>query len=234
MAENKSQVIKLYKIISKDETYNFNKTFIEKLLYELNTFALSVTQKEINYIEINYNSRNWKSLPDFLKYLKSSKDNREIVYVNIFNELIQITYSNDLLNQIKPNFLGYIELILVVAKDCFSKKSLIKLIESINNLLSVDYGYSFELQKNQDVLTEVIEEKNIIRKIFANQTKKMIENKERWNERNLKLLEVRNGIIPQVYQFNIWNNTQKRNRKDKLNNEKVIEINPDLILFQIE
>ena len=68
-----SQVIKLYKIIQQNEAGNFNNKFIEKLLCQLNSFSVSETHQQLNYIEINYSSKNWKSLSSFLKYLETKK-----------------------------------------------------------------------------------------------------------------------------------------------------------------
>ena len=229
-----SQVIKLYKIIQQNEADNFNNKFIEKLLCELNSFSVSETHHQLNYIEINYSSKNWKSSSSFLKYLETKK-NKEIVYLHTLNSSISITYSNYLLNQTKREDVGYIEIIIAIAQEKFSEKSLIFLVKNIYDLLEIDYGYSFRLEENQDILTEIIEEKhNFIKRIFFNQTKLGIENLEKWNVRKLKLLEVKKGIIPKIYAFNFWNKTQWGKIENKENFKPIFEICSEMILTQPE
>jgi hypothetical protein len=229
-----SQVIKLYKIIQQNEADNFNNKFIEKLLCELNSFSVSEIHHQLNYIEINYSSKNWKSLSSFLKYLEIKK-NKEIVYLHTLNSSINITYSNYLLNQTKREDVGYIEIIITIAQEKFSENSLIFLVKNIYDLLEIDYGYSFRLEENQDILTEIIEKKhNFIKRIFFNQTKVGIENLEKWNERKLKLLEVKKGIIPKTYAFNFWNKTQWGKIENKENFKPIFEISSDMILTQQE
>lgn len=229
-----SQVIKLYKIIQQNEADNFNKKFFEKLLCELNSFSLSETHQQLNYIEINYSSKNWKSLSSFLKYLETKK-NKEIVYLHTLNSSINITYSNYLLNQTKGEDVGYIEIIIIIPQEKFSENSLILLVKNIYDLLEIDYGYSFRLEENQDILTEIIEKKhNFIKRIFFNQTKVGIENIEKWNERKLKLLEVKKGIIPKTYAFNFWNKTQWGKIENKENFKAIFEICSEMILTQPE
>jgi len=229
-----SQVIKLYKIIQQNEAGNFNNKFIEKLLCQLNSFSVSETHQQLNYIEINYSSKNWKSLSSFLKYLETKK-NKEIVYLHSLNSSINITYSNYLLNQTKREDVGYIEIIITIPQEKFSENSLILLVKNIYDLLEIDYGYSFILEENQDILTEIIEKRhNFIKRIFLNQTKVGIENLEKWNERKLKLLEVKKGIIPKTYAFNFWNKAQWGKIENQENFKPIFEISSEIILTQPE
>ena len=228
------QVIKLYKIITQSEADNFNNSFIEKLLCELNSFSVAETHQQLNYIEINYSSKNWKSLSSFLKYLETKK-NKEIVYLDTSNSSINITYSNYLLNQTKREDVGYIEIIITIPLENFSEKSLVLLIKNIYDLLEIDYGYSFRLEENQDIFSEIIEKKySLFNRIFLDQTKIRIENLEKWNERKLNLLEVKKGIIPKTYAFNFWNKAQWGKIENQENFKPIFEISSKIILTQPE
>lgn len=230
------KIIKLYKVISSDEVILFDMDFIRKLLTTYDDYV-SVTwlNEPISHIEINYSGRVWKTINSFFHYL--SQRNKEIVYLcaTSKNEKTSLFYTNELLNQIKPECYGLIELIIKV--DTQNMENLYSWIKNTCNFFHFDYGYCFDLRKNQDLLSEIIDNKSFFASVLSVfvVTKRISSMEiEKIKQRRKLLLQVRQGVIPQIYEINIWNNKQlERVMKEKLFINKTIKLNNNLNIVEL-
>lgn len=160
------KIIKLYKVISSDEVILFDMDFIRKLLTTYDNYVSATWLNEsVSHIEINYSGRAWKTINSFFHYL--SQHNKEIVDLSAAskNESTSLFYTNELLNQIKPECCGLIELIIETNNQ--NMENLYSLIKSIYDFYHFDYGYCFNLKKNQDLFSEVIDKKSFITSLFS-------------------------------------------------------------------
>ena len=225
------KIIKLYKVVTSDEVTLFDMDFIRKLLTTYDNYV-SVTwlNEPISHIEINYSGRAWKTINSFFHYI--SQQNKEIVYLcaTSKNEKTSLIYANDLLNQIKPDYYGLIE--LIVKADTLNMENLYSWIKNTCDFLHVDYGYCFDLHKNQDLFSEIIDNRSFFASIFKKRNN--LAEIEEIERRKKGLLQVKQGVIPRIYEINIWNNKQlEQAMKEKLFISKTIKLNNNLNIVEL-
>lgn len=230
------KIIKLYKVVSSDEVTLFDMDFIRKLLTTYDNYVSATWLNEsVSHIEINYSGRAWKTINSFFHYL--SQHNKEIVYLSAAskNESTSLFYTNELLNQIKPECCGLIDLIIETNNQ--NMENLYSLIKNISDFYHFDYGYCFDLRKNQDLLSEIIDNKSFFASVLSVfvVTKRISSMEiEKIKQRRKLLLQVRQGVIPQIYEINIWNNKQlERVMKEKLFINKTIKLNNNLNIVEL-
>jgi hypothetical protein len=232
LKKSKTTVIKIFKVVLDNEAEKFNKDFVKNLLVNCNDFFSLLFNQTINYIEINYNSRYWKSVKSFRQFLDTKNNLFEIVYLraHTVNSFSNVTYTNNLLNQIKRDEINFVDLIIELEMD-INNLTLDILQSFLNKLLGYydfDYGYCFPLLENQDSYTEIIQNKGFLKNIFG----KPLESKEKQLEKRFKrekeLLEVKNGVIPQIYPINILNNDQLK--KTNIESKNIITLDKNLSL----
>ena len=227
------KIIKLYKVISSDEVILFDMDFIRKLLTTYDNYVSATWLNEsVSHIEINYSGRAWKTINSFFHYL--SQHNKEIVYLSAAskNESTSLFYTNELLNQIKPECCGLIELIIETNNQ--NMENLYSLIKIINVFDHFDYGYCFNLKKNQDLFSEVIDKKSFITSLFSVTRRVTSVQIEATKRRREVLLQVKQGVIPQIYEINIWNNKQLEQAiKEKLFINKTRKLNNNLNIVEL-
>lgn len=140
-------------------------------------------------------------------------------------------YTNELLNQIKPECCGLIELIIETNNQ--NMENLYSLIKSIYDFYHFDYGYCFNLKKNQDLFSEVIDKKSFITSLFSVTRRVTSVQIEATKRRREVLLQVKQGVIPQIYEINIWNNKQLEQAiKEKLFINKTRKLNNNLNIVE--
>lgn len=227
------KIIKLYKVISSDEVILFDMDFIRKLLTTYDNYVSATWLNEsVSHIEINYSGRAWKTINSFFHYL--SQHNKEIVYLSAAskNESTSLFYTNELLNQIKPECCGLIELIIETNNQ--NMENLYSLIKNIYDFYHFDYGYCFNLKKNQDLFSEVIDKKSFITSLFSVTGRVTSVQIEATKRRREVLLQVKQGVIPQIYEINIWNNKQLEQAiKEKLFINKTRKLNNNLNIVEL-
>lgn len=227
------KIVKLYKVISSDEAILYDVKFISKVLITYNNYVSATWLNEsVGNIEINYSNRKWKTINGFLQFL--SQRNKEIVFLiaNSKTEKTSLIYSNDLLNQIKPDDYGLIELIMKA--DTQNMENLYLWIKNTCDFFNFDYGYCFDLQKNQDLFSEIIDKKSFFTSLFSVTQRVTSEQIESEKRRQEFLLKVKQGVIPRFYKINIWNNQQlERAMKEKLVIDKMIKLNDNLNIVEI-
>ena len=221
------KIIKLYKVISSDEVILFDMDFIRKLLTTYDNYVSATWLNEsVSHIEINYSGRAWKTINSFFHYL--SQHNKEIVYLSAAskNESTSLFYTNELLNQIKPECCGLIELIIETNNQ--NMENLYSLIKNIYDF------YRFNLKKNQDLFSEVIDKKSFITSLFSVTRRVTSVQIEATKRRREVLLQVKQGVIPQIYEINIWNNKQLEQAiKEKLFINKTRKLNNNLNIVEL-
>ena len=226
------KIIKLYKVISSDEVILFDMDFIRKLLTTYDNYVSATWLNEsVSHIEINYSGRVWKTINSFFHYL--SQHNKEIVDLSAAskNESTSLFYTNELLNQIKPECCGLIELIIETNNQ--NMENLYSLIKNIYDFYHFDYGYCFNLKKNQDLFSEVIDKKSFITSLFSVTRRVTSVQIEATKRRREVLLQVKQGVIPQIYEINIWNNKQLEQAiKEKLFINKTRKLNNNLNIVE--
>ena len=211
------KIIKLYKVISSDEVILFDMDFIRKLLTTYDNYISATWLNEsVSHIEINYSGRAWKTINSFFHYL--SQHNKEIVYLSAASKN-------------KPECCGLIDLIIETNNQ--NMENLYSLIKNISDFYHFDYGYCFNLKKNQDLFSEVIDKKSFITSLFSVTSRVTSVQIEETKRRREVLLQVKQGVIPQIYEINIWNNKQLEQAiKEKLFINKTRKLNNNLNIVE--
>ena len=112
-------------------------------------------------------------------------------------------------------------------------ENLYSLIKSIYDFYHFDYGYCFNLKKNQDLFSEVIDKKSFITSLFSVTSRVTSVQIEETKRRREVLLQVKQGVIPQIYEINIWNNKQLEQAiKEKLFINKTRKLNNNLNIVE--
>lgn len=227
------KIIKLYEVIHSDEAILFDQDFIRKILTIYDDYVSSTWLNEpVSHIEINYSDKTWKTVNSFFHYL--SQHNKEIVYLSAAskNESSSLIYTNELLNQISPDYCGLIE--LIIKTDNQNMENLYSLVKNISDFYHFDYGYCFNLKKNQDLYSEVIDKKSFIASLFSSTCRVTSAQIEATKRRRKVLLQVKHGAIPQIHEINIWNNKQLEQAiKEKLFINKTIKLNTNLSIVEM-
>ena len=105
--------------------------------------------------------------------------------------------------------------------------------ENISDFYHFDYGYCFNLKKNQDLFSEVIDKKSFITSLFSVTSRVTSVQIEETKRRREVLLQVKQGVIPQIYEINIWNNKQLEQAiKEKLFINKTRKLNNNLNIVE--
>lgn len=226
------KIIKLYKVIHSNEAILFDQDFIRKVLITYDNYVSSTWLNEhVSHIEINYSDKTWRTINCFFHYL--SQHNKEIVYLSATskNESSSLIYANELLNQISPECCGLIE--LIIKTNNHNMENLYSLLKNICDFYHFDYGYCFNLKKNQDLYSEVVDKKSFITSLFSVTCRVSSAQIEATKRRRNFLIQVKQGIIPQIYEINIWNNKQLEQAiKEKLFIKKKIKLNGNLSIVE--
>jgi|SRR5690554_5060541 len=195
-------VLKLFKVISPKDLYLYNSTTIKDVMSLCLKSFFNDDNNIFNCVELNYGSKNWKSFTTFLKKIDGFSNKIEIVDLVITNieNFNKIIYSNELLNQIKKENFGIVELNICSELNTINKDTANAFIKDLIEIFPIDYGYVFPFEKGMDIHTEKIVKKSIFGTSIS-------VTKEDILKRN-SLLNLNSGFFPKLYPINFLNQSQ--------------------------
>lgn len=194
-------VLKLFRVINKEDLAIYNSQLIINVIQLNLTTFFDNHPNSFNSLEVNYGNDINGKLETFFKILSDSSKTKEIVDLYLsHNESINIiSYSNTLLNKIQQDGNELIELNVCFESEIATKK-IISFVKELIRTFPVDYGYIFPYFENM----EIDSEKFIKTSFFSSSVK----NNEDQIQRRKRLLEIREGYYPKLYPINIFNKLQ--------------------------
>jgi len=201
--KQESGVVKLYKAVTVDESFNFKTAkVIDFCVKEL----LSLSQGNITDVEADFTNgvnKTWKEYASFVNYAQKHNDSHIEMYSSYIIDGMsgQLHFCNDTnrLNR-NENEMNMIDIIISFPNKTVDISFLRKFLTDLFQIETFDYGYVCFLTDEHDILSE----RKIKKGLFSETstwTKKDIEKRE-------KIRDSKDGFLPDVYQINILNEEQ--------------------------
>jgi hypothetical protein len=218
-------VLKLFKIINSDDLKLYDSNLLKKNIELIVLHLFGNDYTKFNYVEKNYSSKSWKNINSFFNHIDKSI-NKDIVYLSIGHEFNSIMYSNSLLNQKNPEGSDLIEF-YICSKLNFTEENIKLFVYNLCKSFQIDYGYFIKLEKNMNIISER-KDKTTIFGTTSSVTNEDLENRK-------KMLNIKNGYFPKLFDLNILNNSQFENLNiQDLKSYNIFKIDENLIILTIK
>lgn len=184
-------VLKYYTVISWNNRKEYTSLF-KIFIKSLNDFLVKESIDIIEKFELNYALKKY-CLEDF----NTKEEIVDAVGKNVTNS-VSIIYGNNALNMLKKESEKHLLDLIIHFKEEVSEKIVLKVTELVNNIFSITYGYGFDLEKNQEIISESFLKKTL----FGVSSK----------SNNFKIdTSIEIGNIPKIYKYNFLNRKQIQN-----------------------
>lgn len=145
--KNNGIVLKYYTVIGWNNRKEYTSLF-KKFIKLFNDFLAKESIDIIEKFELNYATKKY-SLEDF-----NAKEEIVDAVGNNAADSVSVIYGNNALNMSKKENEKHLLDLIIHFKEEVSEELILKLTELVNNIFSTTYGYGFDLEKNQEIISE--------------------------------------------------------------------------------
>lgn len=215
-------VVKLFKIVTS------SKEEVKPIMDIINIWYNNVCMKGddiVDCVSINYGSKKWQTLKGFSNFLHNkTQDDICELFISCKQTGNCFFYLKALNNEMIKKESGIEEFYLSFNSEHFIDiESFKSLINKIYRVFKLDYAYAFALEKNIDIVSE----KKVVNHWFS----KSVSINQHDLNRERKMIEIKEGYIPKLYKYNVFNKRQLLNLETIKKNPEISLINEQLVFY---